>query len=781
MSSIAPLMQHSFSPKQLNYKHAANYLAHNEFTTLDKLKLPTADTAEMHTIFRETDSFNYQNRITDDGMAAGPTNGDHIASAHTGSLNSATSLQSVGPNTPIHDSGATNTIFRQSDSNSLDNIRPDVGMTVGLPNGDSITSAAVGILSNSRISIPVPVFSDKSLNRSLIATADFCNNGCTATFTATSATITHDATGDIIAQSSKLPSERLWPFDLHSTVPVIHNVVRHEINADFVAYSSATFFSPPDTSLAHALTSGWLGNFPRLTAAMLLANKPNSIATAKGHLQQSRQKNHSSTYTASPQRVVNQTILTSLPDHVSDDNTEPLTSDFDQVFTHLSTRTEFLNSSDMPGRFTHVSYRGYEYVLISVFRGYIHAEPLKSRQQADLLSAYRDTYSFFKRLGHSPQFQMLDNEDSTKLKHFFRDEAKVEVQYVPPNTHRRNRAERAIRDWKAHFISGLANVDKDFLMYLWCELLQQAELTLNHLRPYLLDPSLSAYEGIFGTKFDFLAHPIHPPGTKVLVLDPVATRQSWAPHGLLGFYLGPALQHYKSFRTYIVSTRGFRISDSLSWHPEKLHLPGSTTAEIIFYTAEKLLNELSSHSDTDTTVLEQLANDMHILVKKFSTTESSSEQRVVTPTTLTSLPPAPAPSAPLLEIPHSHEFPLVQYTSVSRAQCPKQHQHFFNYIGKTFTDTDDGLHFQITKIVTLRTSHQKHPTLFFRYFDTSKFSKAPSNEKDYENTPCSEFVKKRKSTGIHFSPPFIIWDTPTSSAGSATIFLRLSLLLTILP
>jgi hypothetical protein len=104
-----------------------------------------------------------------------------------------------------------------------------------------------------------------------------------------------------------------------------------------------------------------------------------------------------------------------------------------------------------------------------------------------------------------PQIQMLDNEDSTKLQEFFRNEVNVEAQFVPPSTHRRNRAERAIRDWKAHFISGLDNVDKDFLMYLWCELLEQAELTLNHLRPYLLNSSISAYEGIFGAKFDFLA------------------------------------------------------------------------------------------------------------------------------------------------------------------------------------------------------------------------------------------------------------------------------------
>jgi hypothetical protein len=442
------------------------------------------------------------------------------------------------------------------------------------------------------------------------------------------------------------------------------------------------------------------------------------------------------------------------------------------MFTHVSTRTEFLNSSDMPGRFTHVSYRGYEYILVSVFRGYVHAEPLRSRQQSDLVGAYRATYKFFKRLGHTPQVQMLDNEDSTKLQQFFRDEVHVEAQYVPPSTHRRNRAERAIRDWKSHFISGLDNVDKDFLMYLWCELLEQAELTLNHLRPYHIDPSLSAYEGIFGTKFDFLAHPIHPPGTKVLVLDPVTTRQSWAPHGLLGFYLGPALHHYRSFRVYIISTRGFRVSDSLSWHPEKLHLPGSTTPEIIFFTAEKILHELSSRSDLDTALLSQLAGDMHILVKSFSPPECSSEQRVVDTTTLTSAPPASSPPAVLLQLASHPTDPRTrartvsispstdisdiseqQYTFVPRNACSRHEQHFFDYIEKSFTDTDDNLHFRITNIVILQNSTTKRPRLFFRYYDTAKYSSAPSLASAYEYTPCSEFIKKRQGTGSIFSPP----------------------------
>ena len=302
-------------------------------------------------------------------------------------------------------------------------------MTVGLPNGTSIKSAATGTLSNNNFVIPVPIFSNNALNRSLISTADYCNNGCTAVFTATSATITHDASGEIISQSYKEPHDRLWPFGL----PTIqtHNVVRHEINADFVAYSSASFFSPPDTSLANALKLGWLGNFPRLTARMLTANKPNSMSTAKGHLQQTRQRNYRSTHPAPSQRVLDHNS-TPQPDPESD------VSDHNLVFTKISRRADFLNSSDMPGRFTHVSHRGYEYVLISVYRGYIHAEPLKSRQGAELISAYRATYSFFKYLGHTPHFQMLDNEDSAKLQTFFRDEAKVEAQYVPPSTHRRN-------------------------------------------------------------------------------------------------------------------------------------------------------------------------------------------------------------------------------------------------------------------------------------------------------------------------------------------------------
>ena len=619
------------------------------------------------------------------------------------------------------------------------------------------------------------MFDDQDLNRSLFATADFCNQGCTAIFTSTSATIIHDQTGKIICQDSKDPHARLWPHDITAVAPIpsSNNVVRHEINADFVSYSHGSFCSPVDTSMANALQKGWLGNFPRLTATMFNANKPNSLSTAKGHLSQTKQKSKAAKKAASSPPPPD---YEEIPD-------EP--QFFDYIFTKLRKSNELLNSSDMPGRFTHVSYRGYEYMLISIFRGYIHAEPLKSRQAADLTAAYRSTYNFFSELGHRPQFQVLDNEDSGLLQKFLKNEVNVSIEYVPPNTHRRNRAERAIRDWKGHLISCLDNVDKDFRMSLWCELLPQIELTLAHLRPYLPDPTISSYEGIFGKKFDFIAHPIHPPGVKVIILDPVTTRESWAPHGLTGFYLGPAIQHFKSFRIFVPSTNGIRVSDSVSWHPEKLKLPGSSKEELIFLKAEEILSKIQNPQDPN---FSTLVADLNLLLQVFSPTNPTSEKQRVVPTRaqlggseVPTVPilPVTIPSAPLND---SHptdsrarakrkaikgrKIAEDAYIPLSRASCPKSFHHVFKYVGKHFTDQQDKqavLHFQVTKIVTPK-NFKKPNVPFFMYFDTDKFNSAPLLQEEYEFTPCAEFLKRRKFTGALYSPQFILWDSEAAAS-----------------
>ena len=155
---------------------------------------------------------------------------------------------------PIQDTGATDTFYRESDAKFIHDVKRGGGLVVGLPNGAAIRSIATGTLHTHPISIPVHIFPDDQLERSLNSTADFCNKGCTATFTATSMHIDHDSSGIIVASSTKLPTDKLWPsFDLSSTPtpisPTANIMVRHEINADFIEYTHACLGSPPDSSM----------------------------------------------------------------------------------------------------------------------------------------------------------------------------------------------------------------------------------------------------------------------------------------------------------------------------------------------------------------------------------------------------------------------------------------------------------------------------------------------------------------------------------------------------
>ena len=64
--------------------------------------------------------------------------------------------------------------------------------------------------------------------------------------------------------------------------------------------------------------------------------------------------------------------------------------------------------------------------------------------------------------------------------------------------HWRNAAERAVRNFKNHFISALYTVDPLLPFYLLDRLLPQVTMTINILRQSLLNPELSAYEQVYG-------------------------------------------------------------------------------------------------------------------------------------------------------------------------------------------------------------------------------------------------------------------------------------------
>ncbi|CAJ1962020.1 unnamed protein product [Cylindrotheca closterium] len=205
-------------------------------------------------------------------------------------------------------------------------------------------------------------------------------------------------------------------------------------------------------------------------------------------------------------------------------------------------------ATDQTGAFPVKSSKGNQYLLVlyAYDPNAISAEPLKSRKGSELLRAFQNLTARLTAKGFRPRLQCLDNEASNKMKKHLKLQD-IDFQLVPPHNHRRNAAERTIRTFKNHFIAILCSTDTDFPMTQWDELLPQAELTINLLRASRINPKLSAWAQLHG-HLDFNRTPMAPSGTKVIVYETPTQRSTWAPHGLNGFYVGPAIDHYRCYR-----------------------------------------------------------------------------------------------------------------------------------------------------------------------------------------------------------------------------------------
>ena len=107
--------------------------------------------------------------------------------------------------------------------------------------------------------------------------------------------------------------------------------------------------------------------------------------------------------------------------------------------------------------------------------------PIKNRSEQEFLRAYKEVYDDLENKGFKPKFHKLDNESSNKIQKFIASR-NTDVQFAPPDMHRQNAAERAVRTWKNHFIAILASVNPLFPIANWCRLVPQANITLNLMR-----------------------------------------------------------------------------------------------------------------------------------------------------------------------------------------------------------------------------------------------------------------------------------------------------------
>ena len=119
--------------------------------------------------------------------------------------------------------------------------------------------------------------------------------------------------------------------------------------------------------------------------------------------------------------------------------------------------------TDLTGRFPMRSSRGNQYILV----GYhydgncIYGTSIKDRKASTLTTAWEQLHKMFARAGAAPNTYVMDNEISNELIEALKDN-NTTYQLVPPYTHRRNLAERAIQTYKNHFKAGLASVNPKF-------------------------------------------------------------------------------------------------------------------------------------------------------------------------------------------------------------------------------------------------------------------------------------------------------------------------------
>ena len=510
--------------------------------------------------------------------------------------------------------------------------RNNPSVNVIVPNGNIMTS-------KSTTNLPLPGLPPsatishgfKSLaSGSLLSVGQICDHNCTAIFTDTAVHMykTPDIKitplqPPIFSGTRDAPTQPLYNIKLPISDSPAHainllqiqssNAIKLPYLHDRIAFYHGTLFSPVISTWIKATDAEYLHSFPALTSKQIRSYRPHSQATTLGHQHAQRSNLRS---TRKNLQAFNASSPTPQSLHIiPDDEPEPAT--YSQVLQTAPPTTQPMQPSyqERPGHRTHHIYaecqtitgkvgsdqtgrfivpsttgNNYIFVLYDYDSNSIHAEPIPNRKQESIKNAYEKVLRLLQRRGLRPQLHRLDNEASQLLKDFMTDED-VDYQLTPAGLHRRNWAERAIQTFKNHFIAGLCSTHPDFPLNLWDQLLPQATLTLNLLRPSRVNPKLSAYAQIHGP-FNFEKTPLAPPGIKVLAHEQAEGRESFAVHSYRGYYLGPCLNHYRCYRVYCPATNSSRIANTVDWFPHNLKMPTATSTDILIATAKDLTSAL---------------------------------------------------------------------------------------------------------------------------------------------------------------------------------------------
>ena len=192
----------------------------------------------------------------------------------------------IHPPSSTADTGSDCILIRQTDAVAAkleihDTSQP---LRVRFPDGaiaSSIGTSEVALPSTS-IALPAHVFTDDSLQQSLFGISDITNNDYDATFRKDGLYLYH---GDaLVHYSPKSSDASSWTLPIQRPVAQANAALFLPSDKKYVQFMFASFGSPAHSTLLRALRKGYLSTLTRFTSALFSKHKPNTVATAMGHL-----------------------------------------------------------------------------------------------------------------------------------------------------------------------------------------------------------------------------------------------------------------------------------------------------------------------------------------------------------------------------------------------------------------------------------------------------------------------------------------------------------------
>ena len=520
----------------------------------------------------------------------------------------------------------------------------------------------------------------QEFENNLLSMGLFCDAECTVVFSKTDVKVFDKHNNLILQGFRETEGPRMWRFNLlpnqqsplalkqlacnanakaadllttkvPSTKPFKNSTEYHRRAYDLpstknlIEYLHCTVGSPVKRTLLDAVKAGNYRSFPGLSVANVDRYCPlNATPTVLGHLTQVPQGLRSTRWAAAACALLNIKNALLPSTELFNELTEPVQSVHIKVLA-----TSKLFTDDM-GRFPIRAMSGNQYIMLAFHEqaNVILVQPFKTKADTHRIPAYNVIMTRLKKRNLGVDLQVLDNEASAAYTNCIENEWHCSHQKVPPDMHRRNKAERAIRTFKAHFIAILASVDPAFPRNRWDLLLPQAELTLNLLRQSALHPKISAWEH-FNGPYNFDATPMGPPGCKVIAHAKGSTRLSWDYRGHIGFYVGPALDHYRCYTIIKSSTSAVIISDTVVFQHPTLSVPTLTTTDRIIHCLRALTVAVRADKTPDNCHAQLLAIESLRAIFNFNQPAPLSPPSV--PISTNPDIPAPSPRVSLIDPP----------------------------------------------------------------------------------------------------------------------------------